>query len=219
MIPSVLTTDPTLSPNQLVLASASPRRRELLEKAGAGFLILPSDADETADPAITARELVKLLSARKAEATAALWEALPEEILVLAADTVVEAPDGRILGKPENGDDAAAMLRSLSGTLHYVYSGFTLLWKGGVYTESVESGVRFKPLSDSDIQGYIASGEPMGKAGSYAIQGLGGAFVEALEGDFTNVVGLPMPALETAIHKIFGKTLADFTAPCAPNLL
>ena len=217
MIPSVLTTDPARAPHRLVLASASPRRRELLEKAGAGFLILPSDADETADPAISASELVKLLSARKAEATAALWEVLPENILVLAADTVVEASDGRILGKPEDEDDAKAMLRSLSGTLHYVYSGFTLLWKGGVYTESVASGVRFRPLSPEDIDGYIASGEPMGKAGSYAIQGLGGAFVDALEGDFTNVVGLPMPALEDAIRKIFGKTLADFTAPCAPN--
>lgn len=213
MTPSVSTTDLPLSPDKLVLASASPRRRELLERAGAGFIILPSDADETADPTLSAKELVKVLSARKAEATAALWENLPEDILILAADTVVEAPDGRILGKPMDEADAKAMLRSLSGKLHYVYSGFTLLWKGGVYTESVGSGVRFRPLTDADIDGYIASGEPVGKAGSYAIQGLGGAFVEALEGDFSNVVGLPMPALEAAMTKVLGKSLSDFTAP------
>ncbi|MBQ7354418.1 MAG: septum formation protein Maf [Clostridia bacterium] len=200
-------------PNKLVLASASPRRRELLEKAGAGFSIRPSDADETVLPGISAKELVQLLSARKAKATAALWESLPEELLILAADTVVEAPDGTILGKPADEADAKAMLRSLSGALHYVYSGFTLLWKGGVYTQSVASGVRFRSLTDADIDGYIASGEPMGKAGSYAIQGLAGAFVEALEGDFTNVVGLPMPALEEAILTLFGAKLSDFTAP------
>lgn len=213
MTPSSLTTDRIHAPDKLVLASASPRRRELLGKAGAGFVTLPSDADESADPALSAAELVKVLSARKGEATAALWETLPDDILILAADTVVEAPDGTILGKPENKSDARAMLRSLSGTLHYVYSGFTLLWRGGVYTESVASGVRFRPLTDADIEDYVASGEPMGKAGSYAIQGLGGAFVEALEGDFTNVVGLPMPALEAAIFNLFGKKLSDFTAP------
>lgn len=206
-------TTPERIPDRLVLASASPRRRELLEKAGAGFLILPSDTDESADPSISAKELVKLLSARKAEATAALFDHLPEDILVLAADTVVEAPDGRILGKPTDEADARSMLRSLSGKLHYVYSGFTLLWKSGVYTESVASGVRFFNLTDADIDGYIASGEPMGKAGSYAIQGLGGAFVEALEGDFTNVVGLPMPAVEKAIQTLFGVSLSHFTAP------
>lgn len=210
---TISTTMRNAAPSKLILASASPRRRELLTKAGAEFSVLPSDADEHADPSMHAAELVKVLSARKAEGTAALWEELSEEILVLAADTVVEAPDGTILGKPVDQADARAMLRALSGSLHYVYSGFTLLWKNGVYTESVASGVRFKPLTDADIDGYIASGEPMGKAGSYAIQGLGGNFVERLEGDFSNVVGLPMPALEAAVSKLFGKTLSDFTAP------
>ena len=203
-------------PHKLVLASASPRRSELLEKAGAGFLVLPSDADESADPALSAKELVKLLSARKAEATASLWKTLPEDVVVLAADTVVEAPDGTILGKPVDEADAYAMLRSLSGARHFVYSGFTLLWKGGVYTESVASGVRFQELTDGDIYRYIKTGEPMGKAGSYAIQGLGGALVEALEGDFTNVVGLPMPALEAAVQQLFGKPLSAFTTATAP---
>lgn len=204
-------------PRHLILASASPRRKELLEKTGASFLILPSDADESADPALSAVELVKVLSARKAEATAALFPVLPDELLILAADTVVEAPDGTVLGKPESPANAQEMLRTLSGTRHAVHSGFTLLWKGGVYTEAVTSGVRFHSLTDADIDGYIATGEPMGKAGSYAIQGLGGRFVSALDGDFSNVVGLPMPALEEAISKLFGKTLSDFTAPTLPG--
>ena len=207
-------------PRQLVLASASPRRSELLEKAGAGFLILPSDANEQADPSIPAKELVKLLSARKAEATAALWgDALPDDILVLAADTVVEAPDGRILGKPADQADAYDMLSSLSGKRHYVYSGFTLLWKGEVYTEAVASGVRFKPLTDQEIRSYIATGEPMDKAGSYAIQGLGGALTDGFEGDFTNIVGLPMQALESAVQELFRKKLSDFTEPLPPTLI
>lgn len=197
-------------PTKLVLASASPRRSELLQRAGAGFMILPSDADETADPSLSARELVKVLSARKAEATAAVWANLPPDLLILAADTVVEAPDGKILGKPIDEADAKAMLRSLSGELHHVYSGFTLLWKDGIYTESVESGVCFRTLTDEDIDRYIASGEPMGKAGAYAIQGLAGGFVEALSGDFTNVVGLPMDALEKAIYTLFHKNFSDF---------
>ena len=216
MIPSSLTDNLPLSSDKLVLASASPRRSELLQKAGAGFLVLPSDADETADPALPAKELVKVWSARKAEATAALWKTLPDDILILSADTVVEAPDGKILGKPTDEADAKSMLSSLSGALHYVYSGFTLLWKGGIYTESVASGVRFRALTDEDILGYIASGEPMDKAGSYAIQGLGGAFVEGLEGDFSNVVGLPMSALEAAVQSLFGKNLSDFTAATRP---
>ncbi len=202
-----------LTPYMLILASASPRRSELLQGAGAGFAVLPSDADESAEPGISARLLVEILSARKAEATAALFAKIPHGCVILAADTVVEAPDGTVLGKPENADHARAMLRSLSGRRHAVYSGFTLLWQGGVYTQAVESGVRFRPLTDSDIEAYIASGEPMGKAGAYAIQGLGGRFVEALEGDYTNVVGLPMPALAAALEAVFGKSLSDFTAP------
>lgn len=200
------------SPCRLILASASPRRRELLTAAGAGFTVLPSDADERFDAPISASDLVKLLSVRKAEATAAVLAPLSEDLLILAADTVVEAPDGTILGKPSDEAHAAAMLRSLSGRAHHVYSGYTLLWKEGIYTAAVDSTVRFCPLTEKEIADYIATGEPMGKAGSYAIQGLGGAFVEKLDGDFTNVVGLPMPSLEAAVLHLFGKSLADFTA-------
>lgn len=212
MILSALTTDsPSLPPvSKLVLASASPRRQDLLREAGAGFLVLVSDTDESADPSLSARELVKLLSVRKAKDVATCWNELPEQILILAADTVVEAPDGRILGKPTDAEDAKAMLRSLSGELHHVYTGFTLLWRDGIYTEAVDTGIVFRTLTEEDIQWYIDSGEPFGKAGSYAIQGLGGGFVEARSGDFTNVVGLPIPALQAALQKLFGKSLSDF---------
>ncbi len=194
---------------RLILASGSPRRRELLTAAGAGFTVLVSDADESADPALSAQDLVKLLSVRKAEAAQEEFSLFSPDLLILAADTVVESPDGAILGKPEDAEHAKTMLRALSGRAHRVYSGFTLLWQGGCYTEAVCSTVRFCPLSEEDIADYIASGEPMGKAGSYAIQGLGGAFVDSLEGDFSNVVGLPITAVEAALHRHLSVSLAD----------
>lgn len=206
---SCMTTD---FPTKLILASASPRRKELLAKAGAGYRVLVTDTDESFTTPIAGDELVKLLSHRKASAAAGTLGEMPANTLVLAADTVVVAPDGTILGKPADAADAKSMLTSLSGTPHHVYSGFTLLWKDGVYSQAVDSLVCFKSLTDADIDAYIASGEPFGKAGSYAIQGLGGQFVDRLEGDFTNVVGLPMPALEEAIRSLFGKSLCDFSA-------
>lgn len=204
--------DPCLIPTKLILASASPRRRELLTKAGAGYTVLVTDADETFTSPIAGDELVKLLSHRKATAAMKSLGTLPDDTVILAADTVVVSPDGDILGKPVDPTDAKAMLTSLSGSRHHVYSGYTLLWKGGSYAGAVDSIVCFKALSEADIDAYIATGEPFGKAGAYAIQGLGGDLVEALEGDFTNVVGLPMPALEATVQTLFGKSLADFTA-------
>ena len=199
-------------PSKLILASASPRRKELLAKTGAGYQVLVTDTDESFTTPISGDELVKLLSHRKASAAAQTLGELSKDTLVLAADTVVVAPDGTILGKPADAADAKSMLASLSGKPHHVYSGFTLLWKDGVYSQAVDSIVCFQSLTDADIDAYIASGEPFGKAGSYAIQGLGGQFVDRLEGDFTNVVGLPMPALEAAIQSLFGKSLCDFSA-------
>ena len=202
----------TNSPSKLILASASPRRKELLAKAGAGYRVLVSDADESFSAPIAGDELVKLLSHRKASAVADTLCEIPTDTLILAADTVVVAPDGTILGKPVDADDAKQMLTSLSGTPHHVYSGFTLLWKDHAYSHAVDSIVCFKKLTESDIDDYISTGEPFGKAGSYAIQGIGGNLVAYLDGDFTNVVGLPMPALEAVIQNLFGKSLCDFTA-------
>lgn len=202
----------TNSPSKLILASASPRRKELLAKAGAGYRVLVSDADESFAAPIAGEELVKLLSHRKASAVADTLGEIPADTLILAADTVVVAPDGTILGKPVDAADAKSMLASLSGTPHHVYSGFTLLWKDHAYSHAVDSIVCFKKLTEADIDGYIATGEPFGKAGAYAIQGIGGNLVAYLDGDFTNVVGLPMPALERVIQNLFGKSLCDFTA-------
>ena len=202
----------TNSPSKLILASASPRRKELLAKAGAGYRVLVSDADESFSAPIAGDKLVKLLSHRKASAVADTLGEIPTDTLILAADTVVVAPDGTILGKPVDADDAKQMLTSLSGTPHHVYSGFTLLWKDHAYSHAVDSIVCFKKLTEADIDDYIATGEPFGKAGSYAIQGIGGNLVAYLDGDFTNVVGLPMPALEAVIQNLFGKSLCDFTA-------
>lgn len=199
-------------PSKLILASASPRRRELLSLAGADYRILVTDADETFESPIAGDELVKLLSHRKAAAALNALGDCPNDTIILAADTVVVAPDGKILGKPVDEADAKEMLTSLSGTPHHVYSGFTLLWKDGAYSHAVDSTVCFKELTAQDIDAYIATGEPFGKAGSYAIQGIGGNLVAYLDGDYTNVVGLPMPALEETVSKLFGKSLADFTA-------
>ena len=199
------------TPTKLILASASPRRRELLTKAGASYRLLVTDADESFETPIPGDELVKLLSHRKASAAMNALGECPADTLILAADTVVVAPDGRILGKPMDHDDAKEMLTALSGTPHHVYSGFTLLWKDGVCSQAVDSTVCFKPLTEEDIEAYIATNEPYGKAGAYAIQGIGGNLVAYLDGDFTNVVGLPMPVLEKTIHQLFGKSLSDFT--------
>lgn len=204
--------DASSTPRKLILASASPRRRELLTKAGAGYTLLVTDADERYSAPIAGDRLVRLLSQRKADAALRILGELPADTVILAADTVVVAPDGRILGKPTDPSDAKAMLTALSGTRHHVYSGYTLLWKDGAFSDAVDSIVQFKPLTDAHIDAYIATGEPMGKAGAYAIQGLGGALVERWEGDFTNIVGLPMSALERTVQTLFGKSLADFTA-------
>ena len=202
----------TNPPSKLILASASPRRKELLAKAGAGYRVLVSDADESFTSPIAGDELVKLLSHRKASAVADTLGEIPADTLILAADTVVVAPDGTILGKPADADDAKQMLTALSGTPHHVYSGFTLLWQDHAYSHAVDSIVCFKSLTQADIDAYVATGEPFGKAGSYAIQGIGGNLVAYLDGDFTNVVGLPMPALEEVIRTLFGKSLCEFTA-------
>ena len=183
----------------LILASSSPRRKELTARLGLPFEVCVSDVDERVCGLTAPDELVRELSLRKARAAA---ETHPFDI-VLGADTVV-AIDGRILGKPANEKDAAAMLRLLSGRSHDVYSGFTLIGNGRTYTESVCTTVRFKELTDGEIEAYIATGEPTDKAGAYGIQGRGGLFVTGISGDYYNVVGLPLNGVYTALKDIFG---------------
>ncbi|HZZ83516.1 MAG TPA: Maf family protein [Anaeromyxobacteraceae bacterium] len=168
----------------LTLASASPRRRELLEALGIALEVRPAGADETQLPGEPARAYVARVAAEKARAV--------DGALVLAADTAVVV-DGAVLGKPASPDDARRMLRALSGRDHAVMTGVCLRVRGGPERALVvSSAVRFAALTASQIDWYVATGEPLDKAGAYAVQGLGGAFVREVDGSVTNIVGLPL---------------------------
>jgi len=183
----------------LVLASGSPRRRDLLTGLGLAFTVRPADLDETPRPGETPRAYVERLAEEKAMAQAAPGE------LVLAADTSVIL-DGEILGKPEDEEDGRRLLGLLAGREHIVLSGVALhlsdagpdggpdAGSGSTITHVEESRVRIAALTPEEIAWYVATGETMDKAGGYAIQGLGALYVEAVNGDYTNVVGLPLPA-------------------------
>ena len=174
---------------QLILASQSPRRRALLRQIGVDdFTVLATDSDESYDPRWSPEELVSRLSARKAAAAAA--QAGPDAI-VIAADTMVFLDHER-LGKPADGDDAFRMLSDLSGREHTVRTGVTVRRGDLSRTEVEATAVRFRPLTAEEIRRYIATGEPMDKAGAYGIQGLGALLVEGIRGDYFNVMGLPV---------------------------
>ena len=172
---------------RLILASGSPRRRELLARMGYQFEILVPDVDEHVSG--PARDVVGVLSRRKAEAAAALCDSG----VIIASDTLVSL-DGAALGKPESEADAHRMLRALSGRTHEVFTGVTLIDAacGRAETKVVRTGVRFRALSDEEIWAYIRTGEPMDKAGAYGIQGGARGFVEGLDGSFENVMGFPV---------------------------
>lgn len=170
----------------LVLASQSPRRRELLTQAGINFTVRVREVDETARPGESPEALVRRLAEEKAEAA---WEGRDE--VVLAADTLVVI-DSMILGKPRNAADAADMLERLSGREHTVITGICLRHASGSIVDSESTTVRFAPMTSEEIAAYVSSGEPMDKAGAYAIQGLASKFVERIDGCYFNVVGLPL---------------------------
>ena len=169
----------------ILLASGSPRRRELMQNAGIDFVVDAVNADETfsGEP----EETVLTLSRRKAEAAAARH---PGET-VLAADTIVYH-DGRVLGKPADAAEAKRMLRGLSDGWHEVYTGVTVIRDGAAASRCDVTRVHFIPLTDAQIDAYVATGEPMDKAGAYGIQGGAARFVDRIEGSPTNVIGLPM---------------------------
>ena len=173
----------------LILASASPRRVAILRQLGIDFQQIVSLIVDEQTGVDDPKDHVLLLSRRKAEdvarRTSAKW--------ILGADTIVVS-DGWLIGKPEDADSAHRMLRQLSGRVHSVYTGLTLIESqaGRALSRCEETYVRIRPLSDKDIADYIATGEPLGKAGAYAIQGLGGTLVERIEGCYYNVVGLPI---------------------------
>ena len=188
-----------------VLASASPRRRELLAELLESFTILPSNAEEIVEGQPTPEELVKSLAKQKATEVALRAEC--EGKAVIGSDTVV-ALDGKILGKPKDAEDAAVMLRALSGRSHEVYTGVCILYptKNGTETlvKAACTKVYFLPLTEEGIAAYIATGSPMDKAGAYGIQD--GGLVERIEGSFSNVVGLPLELCKEMIEQVKERT-------------
>lgn len=185
---------------RVILASASPRRRELLEMLRTPQLeIVPARGEELPHPGLPPAELVRELSRAKAEEVAHRC-AGPGD-LVIGADTVV-ALDGAVLGKPRDPEDACRMLRALSGRAHRVYTGVTVIRDGRSLSCAEETAVHFRALDEDEIRRYVATGEPLDKAGAYGAQGLASLFVERLEGDFFNVMGLPLCALGKQLREL-----------------
>jgi septum formation protein len=199
---------------KLILASRSPRRSELLAAAGISFEVLAADIDETPREGEAPDAYVERLAIEKARAVLALLNddkpkglsppaghgLSPRDALVLGADTTVTI-DGLILGKPVDADEATAMLRRLSGRVHEVFTGVAIVSDGGVQSAVECTRVWFDLMTDEDISWYVESGEPVDRAGAYAIQGLASRFIPRIEGSYTNVVGLPV-ALVSSILKL-----------------
>ena len=186
----------------IILASASPRRQELLQRAGFAFTVQPADVDETVPATFTPDETVRFLSAKKARHIA---PNAPVNHLIIGADTVV-ALDDAILGKPADHAEAFTMLRRLQGRWHTVYTGVTVLAPENVsgreeYTFVETARVCMRPLTDAEIEAYIATGEPFDKAGSYGIQEKGALLIERVEGDYFTVVGLPLCRLGMVLSR------------------
>ena len=189
----------------LVLASGSPRRKEMLERVGLSLRVQVGDVEEHQILGERPYQMAERLAGLKAHAVA---QSLTEPALVLAADTIVVL-DRDVLGKPADDADATRMLRSLSGREHVVITGFALV-RSDTWAERVShvvTQVHFRELSDATIQRYIATGEPLDKAGAYGIQGIGAMLVRGLEGSYTNVVGLPLVEVLEALPQLGGPRL------------
>ncbi len=194
---------------RMVLASKSPRRRELLEMLGAQFEVITSDCDENIT-GLAPRDLVRELALRKAEA---VYERLnDQDAVVIGSDTIV-TPDGvKALGKPRDRGDAVRTLTELSGKWHSVCTGIAVIGRAADNTskkiaETVETKVKFLDLTKEECERYADTGEPLDKAGSYGIQGRGGALVEKIDGDYYSVVGLPVSRLRVILRDEFGINL------------
>lgn len=189
---------------KVILASKSPRRRELLgslaKKMGFEFEIIVSEVDESVGDGISPEEAVRILAERKGRAVA---ESVGSDFLVISSDTLVEL-DGAPLGKPVDKEDAIRMLTSLSGRGHFVRTGVAVHYKGEVRSGVASTEVVFLPLKSEDIIAYVNSGEPMDKAGAYGIQGGAGKFVKEYRGDFDTVVGLSLALTERLIRECVG---------------
>ena len=179
---------------KIILASKSPRRKELLSSVCRDFEIITSEADETLPEGIHPKDGVAILAKRKGAAVLSMLKnngVSTEDSLVISSDTLVEK-DGAALGKPFDENDAFSMLKTLSGKRHNVHTGVCVHYAGRVASGTATTGVYFREMTDSEIWEYIKTGEPMDKAGAYGIQGIGGKFVEKTEGDYDTVVGLSM---------------------------
>ena len=182
----------------IVLASQSPRRQELLRRMGIEhFSVVVPNADESYPAGLSAQETVALIARKKADAAALL--AAPDDI-VITADTMVFLDDER-LGKPRDEADALRMLTELSGRAHTVCTGVTVRQRDRLECFTVSTEVFFRAATEQELRGYIATGEPMDKAGAYGIQGLGSLFIEGIHGDYYNVMGLPIEALGRVLQR------------------
>ena len=182
---------------KVILASKSPRRRELLSELVDDFEIVTRECDETLPPKSHPKQGVEMLAIRKGGAVIGSVDC---DALVISSDTLVEL-DGVALGKPKDKQDAKSMLLKLSGKGHNVHTGIAVHYKGSVFSGVDSTTVYFRSISESEIDDYIASGEPMDKAGSYGIQGLGSRFVERYDGRFDTVVGLSLNLTEQLMKK------------------
>ena len=197
---------------RVVLASKSPRRKEILSTLGVRFEIISADADESSDTR-NPEELVRELALRKGRATRELLRAKGkwnDDTLIIASDTVVALGE-QILGKPQDDAHAAQMLRALSGKEHRVISGVALLLGEREMAAHDSTKVCFAEMSESDIDFYVKSGEPRDKAGAYAVQGLASLWIKGLEGDYFNVVGLPVYRLNCLLRDFLGCSLCDLS--------
>lgn len=183
----------------IILASQSPRRKELLGLMGLEFQAITADVDERMDPALPIREEIARVGLSKAQAVRSKCAAAD---VIIAADTMV-CIDGRRLGKPKDAEDAVRMLQMLSGTCHEVITGLAVVQAERAETATVTTVLHFRPLSEQEIRAYVATGEPMDKAGAYGIQGMAAMFADRIDGDYYNVMGLPVCAL-TSILRRFG---------------
>lgn len=184
---------------KLILASASPSRKMLLEQAGLDFEVVVSGVDETVPPDYTPAQTVEALAQRKGQAV----QALRPEAPIIAADSVVSI-DGLILGKPKDAEAAKATLRRLSGRTHELITGVCLLINSRMDLFHQVTQVTFYPLTEEEIAEYVALGESRGRAGAYGIEGIGVVLVQSIQGDYPNIVGLPVAETIRRLHKLLG---------------
>ena len=194
----------------LILASKSPRRKEILENLGVKFNIITCETDEHTDER-DGKKYVEEIAFRKGDAVRALLESegkLDNETLILSSDTVVVSADGEIMGKPKDRADAKRMILAFSGKPHFVISGIALITKGKTVVTSESTTVFFDTVDEADIENYLNFDEAYDKAGAYAIQGYASLWINGIEGDYFNVVGLPVKKLADTLKKEFNFKLA-----------